>query len=116
MFAYINKIGAITKFGNILGWHSVLTDKISEFVIDKGVDDVRPDLFFYTMPEEISLDACDAGLSIVKNVGLDTILDDKAIEQLPDEQRNVWFKIADIMNTCPSCVGMSNHALLICRK
>ena len=115
-FAYINKTGVILKFGNILGWENVLTDKIGENVIDKGIDDVRPDLFFYTMPEEISSDAANAGLNIVKNVGLDVLMDDKAIEQLSDSQRQVWFKLAKLLNESPSCVGISNHALLICRK
>jgi len=68
------------------------------------------------MPEEISADANVSGLEIIKNVGLDVILDDQSIELLDVSQREVWFKMADLMNTTPSCVGMSNHALLICRN
>jgi len=115
-FAYINKIGAIVKVGIMSGFQNVLTDKISESVLDNGVDDLRPDLFFYTMPEEISADANAVGLEVINNVGLDVILDDQLIESLDVSQREVWFKMADLMNTTPSCVGMSNHALLICRK
>lgn len=115
-FAYINKTGAILKYGNLLGWQSVLTDKISENVLDKGIDDARPDLFFYTMPEEIRMDAENTGFSVIQNVGLDFLVDDKKLSDFSDSQRGVWFKLADLLSASPSCVGISNHALLICKK
>lgn len=115
-FAYINKTGAIAKYGNMVGWDKVLNNRISEFVLDKGTDDVKTDIFFYTMPEEIASDVKNADLNIIKNVGLDILLDDNEIAQFSDQQRNVWFKIADLMNSSPSCIGISNHALLICKK
>lgn len=116
VFAYINKLGAIAKYAVTFGWEGLLNDRISEYVLDKGTDDVHTDIFYYTMPEELEADAKSVGLDKIKNVGLDSLLDDKKIAGLTEEQRCVWFKFSDIMNDSPSCVGMSNHALLICSR
>ena len=115
-FAYINKTGAIAKFANIFGWEKLLTERISEYVLDKGTDDVHTDIFYYSMPEEIESDVKKSKLHIIKNVGLDILLDENKLLSFTEEQRKIWFKVADIMNNSPSCVGMSNHALMVCRK
>lgn len=115
-FAFINKLGAITKFGPTYGWKNVMTVKIRENVLDKGIDDVRPDVFYYTMPEEVEEDAKEAGLEIVKVAGLDFLLFEDKIEEFTEEERVTWFRFADMLNESPSCAGLCNHALLVCRK
>lgn len=43
--AFINKTGVIAKFAPAFGWDKVLTAKIDDHVLTKGIDDVHPDIF-----------------------------------------------------------------------
>ena len=38
------------------------------------------------------------------------------VDQMDDEQFKLYLELADEMFNHESCTGMSNHALLICRK
>ena len=114
--AFINKTGVIAKFAPAFGWDKVLTAKIDENVLTKGIDDVNPDIFFYSMPEEMITEATKAGLIYERLAGLDFLLTDDVIEQFSEEQRNIWFHFADLIVASEYCVGLTNHALLICKK
>lgn len=115
-FAFINKTGVITKFAPLFGWDKVLTEKIDDYVLTKGIDDINPDIFFYTMPEEIIAEAAKVGLTYERLAGLDFLLTDDKIEQFSEEQRKVWFHFADFIVDSEYCAGLANHALLICKK
>ena len=114
--AFISQVGAMTKFGIAAGWDKVLTPDVDHFVLDLGTDDASTDIFFYTMPEEISSDAADAGLEIITMAGLDFLLFEDAIERLTDTQRKVLFHALDMMHESPACAGLANHTMLLCRN
>lgn len=114
--SFINKVGAWAKFGTAVGWDRVLTPEIDHFVLDIGTDDANPDVFFYTMPEDISEEAVQAGLEITTTAGLDFLIFEDTIERLTDAQRKVLFHAMDTMHESPSCAGLANHAMLVCRK
>ena len=56
------------------------------------------------------------GFEVVKNCGLDFMVMMGAIEQMTDEQFQYYLELADRMAESRFCTGLSNHALLICRK
>lgn len=114
--AFINKTGAMAKFGCAVGWDKVLTPEIDHFVLDLGTDDVNTDIFYFTMPEELSADAMEAGLDICTMAGLDFLIFEDTIEKLTAAQREVLFHGLDIMHESPACTGLANHAMLVCRK
>jgi SAM-dependent methyltransferase len=114
--AFINKVGAFAKFGASFGWPQVLTPAVDHFVFDLGTDDAHPEVFFYTMPEEIQQDAAEAGLESITLAGLDFLLFEPAIEALPEEKRAVLFHALDLMHESAHCSGLANHAMLLCRK
>lgn len=114
--AFINKVGAIAKFGASFGWPTVLTPEIDHYVLDLGTDDTHPGVFFYTMPEELSADAAEAGLETITMAGLDFLIFEQAIEQLPEEKRTVLFHVLDTMHQSLHCAGLANHAMLLCKK
>lgn len=72
MFAYINKIGVYLRacIGENMksGYPNTKTNKA---VLVDGVDDKLPEIFYFTMPEEIEHDVTQEGLSVVRNVGVD---------------------------------------------
>ena len=114
--AFISPVGAMAKFGGAWGWDKVLTPEVDHFVLDLGTDDASTDIFFYTMPEDISSDAVDTGLEVVTMAGLDFLLFEDAVERLTDAQRRVLFHALDTMHESPSCAGLANHTILLCRK
>lgn len=117
IFAYINKAGAYISGCLREGWGDIYPNKnANEFVLKKATDDIRPDVFFFTMPEEVSAKAAEHGLRVIKNVGLDFLFNVTAINNMPDEQYEAWQELTDFMCESPSCVGLSGHALLICAK
>lgn len=114
--AFISQVGAMTKFGIAWGWDKVLTSEVDHFVLDLHTDDASTDIFFYAMPEEISSDAVGTGLEIVTMAGLDFLIFEDTIEQLTDAQRGVLFHALDTMHESPSCAGLANHTMLLCKK
>jgi len=85
-------------------------------VLIQGIDDVLPDVFFFTMPEEIEQDAAANGLTIVQNAGVDFTFNASDINNMPDEKYAAWIEVLDYMFKRKSCTGISNHAVLVCRK
>lgn len=117
MFAYINKIGAYLR-GCIEKKlkEKYPNKKANEMVLTQGVDDVLPDVFFFTMPEEIEHAAIQKGLAIVRNAGVDFTFNASDINEMDDEKYSAWTEIMDYMFESNSCTGVSNHAVLICKK
>lgn len=116
VFAFINKIGAMTKFGNGTGWENVLTPAIEDCVMNRGTDDVNTDIFYYTMPEEILQGAKEAGLSKIKMAGVDFLLLEHEIEEFTEEQKRIWFHFSELVTESEYATSLCNHALLVCRK
>jgi 2-polyprenyl-3-methyl-5-hydroxy-6-metoxy-1,4-benzoquinol methylase len=116
-FAYINKVGAYVKACLNEEWKHIYPNlRTNDFIFRQGTDDERPGLFFFTMPEEIERIAAGHGLTVLKNTGVDFTFNAEDINNMPEEQFAAWMEISDWMCSSPSCTGMSNHALLICRK
>ena len=115
-FAFINKIGAIAKFGHADGWVNVLTPAIGECVLERGTDDVNTDIFFFTMPEEIIEDTEAVGLKRIRMTGVDFLVLEEEIEGFTEEQRRIWFQFADAVAGSEYATALSNHALFICER
>jgi len=117
LFAYINKIGAYLRA--CIDENMKLNypnKKTNESVLMQGVDDVLPDVFFFTMPEEIEQDVAANGLTIVQNAGVDFTFNAGGINDMSDEKYAAWIEVLDYMFKSKSCTGVSNHAVLVCRK
>lgn len=116
--AYINKVGiyvgACVGFGKFSEVYPNV--QANEFVLRQGRDDLRPELFYYTMPEEIAASATGHGLEKLSNTATDFFITMYFINQMNDEKFAIYMELADEMEKYESCTGMSNHALLICRK
>lgn len=117
VFSYINKIGVYAGaciHDNLREYYP--TEQANEMVLKQSTDDLKPDLFFYTMPEEIEAIAQKYGFSKIKNLGTDFFITMSIIETMSDEKFEIFRPLLDQMTSYESCTGMSNHALLICRK
>jgi len=113
-FAYINKIGVYAGACVIDGRYP--NEQANKCVLENGTDDLRPDTFFFTTPEEMNIAVTKHGLNIVKNLGTDFFVTMNVVDSMSDEQFEIMRPLYDQMTSHESCTGMSNHALLICRK
>jgi len=125
-FAYINKVGvlmhAITnRWGHKkLPWrkrkHGALyPNRKGNDALFAGInDDANP--FFFTMPEEVEALASQCGLQLLQNAGVNITLNAAQINHMDDAQYACWLECAEYMLQFPSCTGMANHALMICKK
>jgi len=115
--AYINKLGVYVGVCiHDEGRDTYPNKATNEFVLRHGTDDMKPDIFFFTMPEEIEAAAARHGLQKLRNVGTDYFITKYIVDRMDDEKFALYREIADEMFMHESCTGMSNHALLICRK
>jgi SAM-dependent methyltransferase len=114
-YAYINKVGAYLA-GCFMAPNMYPSAKVNEFVLDKGNDDTHPDVFFLTMPEDMGKTAKNHGLNVLENVGIDFSFGTNIINAMTEEQLKAWMVLSDFMSVSPSCIGVSNHALLICKN
>ncbi len=116
-FAYINKIGVYVGACVHDNLREQYPNKITnELVIKHGVSDTSPGTFFFTMPEEMEEVATRFGLVKIRNMGTDFFITMSVVDQMDDEKYQVFMELADEMVKYESCTGMSNHALLICKK
>jgi len=125
-FAYINKVGVYMHVltGNLGGkrpWHkrtrrNRYPNRAGNEAAFTGVNDEEGNPFFFTMPEEMEELAAACGLQLVQNAGVDIVLNAQQIDHMDDEQYACWLEFAEYMLQWPSCTGMANHALMICRK
>lgn len=114
-FAYINKIGVYVG-ACIYDGKTYPNQTANELVLVNGEDDIRPDTFYFTTPEEMNRTAQKHGLSKINNLGTDFFVTSGIVNNMSDEQFEVMRPLYDQMASHESCTGMSNHALLICRK
>ena len=116
-FAYINKIGVyVGACVHDQGREIYPNKTANEYILKLGTDDLRPDVFYFTMPEEMEAAAAEHGLEKIRNTGLDFFVTMSAVDQMDDEKFEIYMALSDEMVKYESCTGMSNHALLICRK
>ena len=116
-FAYITSVGTYAGACVHDAWRETYPNaKTTEYVFEKGTDDERPDLFYFTMPEEIEAAAARHGLAKIKNLGTNFQFAMKIVDDMSDERFALMRPIYDRMASHESCTGMSGHALLLCRK
>lgn len=114
-FSYINKCGAYMK--GYLAWPEQYPNRLcNQMVLEQGVDDRHPGLFFFTTPEEMAACAEESRLQVLKNLGVDFTYQEEVINGMSGEQLEAFMKFSDFLCESPSCTGMSDHGLLICRK
>lgn len=117
VFSYINQVGVYA--GACV--HDTLrkeypSKKANRLVLGVGTDDVRPGLFFFTMPEEMEALASQYGFKKLKNLGTDFFVTMSVVEAMSEERFALMEPLLDQMASHESCTGMSNHALLVCTK
>lgn len=116
-FAYINKLGSYVGAcvdENLREYYP--SERANKFILETNEYDRLRDLFFYTMAEEIESDALRFGLQKVKNLGVDFYITLSIIDAMSDERFELMKPLLDQMSSYESCTGLSNHAVLICRK
>lgn len=116
-FAYINQVGVYAggcvhdQFRQFYP-----NEQANVYILDRCTDDSKPDLFFYTMPEAMEADAKRHGFTKLRNLGTDFFITMSVVDAMSAEQFQIMRPLLDQMATHESCTGMSNHALLICKK
>ena len=116
-FAYIAPLGVYAGGCIYDDWRDIYpNEKANEFVLEKGTDDLRPGLFYFATPEEMEARAQRCGLEKLKNRGTDFLITRKIVDDMSEERFAVMRPLCDAMAESESCTGMSNHALLVCRK
>jgi len=115
-FAFVNKMGAY--FG------AVFHDKLRNFypnqnandkILKEGISDEGAPFFFST-PEEMEATANRHGLSKIRSAGVDFFNLSAIADKMDDEKFKLYLELLDMAVSHESCTGMSEHALLICRK
>lgn len=115
MFAYMNAIGAYMDA--CITWPETYPAKeVNRCILDKGLDDLRPELFFFTNPEAMTAGAERHGLAVLRNSGVNFAYRSLNIDEMDEEKFAAWMELNDAMVDSPSCTGMAVHTLLICQK
>lgn len=116
-FTYINRLGVYAAACLDDKWRekyaSVEPDK---FILEHSTLEALQGAFFFTSPEEMQYDAKQKNLEVIKNSGLDFVFAQGTINMMNEEVFALYMKLADEMVNSPSCTGLSDHALMICRK
>ncbi|HCA30511.1 MAG TPA: hypothetical protein DEP23_13625 [Ruminococcaceae bacterium] len=118
-FAYINKIGVYVGacvYDDDYYRETYPNERANEFILARGTDDLKPDTFYFTTPEEMDDTAGKHGLIKLRNLGTDFFITMSIINNMTDERFEVMKPLYEQMTSHESCTGMSNHALLICKK
>lgn len=113
-FAYIVQLG--TYAGACVYDDRYPNPQADEYVFSRGTDDVRPGLFYFSMPEEMEEAAARYGLKKVKNLGTNFMFAMKLVNEMTDERFARMQTLYDRMTSCESCTGLAGHALFICTK
>lgn len=88
----------------------------NRYLLDMGTEDWRPNLFYFTMPEEIESVANKYELKKIRNSGINFLITSSVLEQMDNEKRTAFMKLVDKMVEYESCTGMSDNAILVCQK
>ncbi len=117
-FAYINKVGAYAGacIYNEEYREIYPNEKANEYILRQGTDDLKPGVFYFTMPEEMEAAAVRHGFVKIRNTGTNFYVTMSVADSMSDEKFELFMELADEMVKYESCTGMSNHALLICRN
>lgn len=114
-FAYIVSVGTYAG-ACVIASGTYPNKKANEYIFEKGTDDNRPNLFFYTMPEEMEEMATNCGLIKIKNLATNFMFSMQIVNDMTNEQFEVMRPLYNKMVNYESCTGMAGHALLVCRK
>ena len=115
--AYLNSVGEYAGCCVHDEWRAHYPNRrANELVLRQFVDDVHENVFFFTMPEGIEAQAADHGLTKIKNLGTHFMIMMSVVNNMTDDQFALLEPVYDQMTSHETCTGMSNHALLICRK
>lgn len=118
-FAYINKIGVYAGacvHDDEYFRSTYPNENANNCILINGTDDLKPDTFFFTTPEDMNKMAERHGLTKIKNLATDFFITMSIVNNMTDERFEVMRPLYDQMTSHESCTGMGNHALLICRK
>jgi len=116
-FAYANKIGAY--FGAVL--HDKLRDiypnrVANDAILKDGVSEEPGSPFFFTTPEEMEAAAVRNGLIKIRSAGVDFFNMTAIADKMDDEKFKIYLELHDEAVNHESCAGMSEHALLVCKR
>jgi len=115
MCSYINKFGAY--YQGILREPEKYPNKTAnELILEKGTDDIRPNIFYYTTPEEMENMALANGLKVIENCGIDFLFNAGNINSMDEEKYKNWIEFSDYMFNSKSCTGLSVHGIMVCKK
>lgn len=115
--AYLNSVGEYAGCCVHDEWRAHYpNERANELVLKQFMDDVHENVFFFTMPERIEAQAAEYGLTKIRNLGTHFTMMMSVVNGMTDEQFALLEPLYDQMTSHESCTGMSNHALLICRK
>lgn len=114
MLAYINKMGVYLgsclnepeKYPNSQKNKSILFD---------GIDDTRDNIYWFSMPEDMEMNANKFKLTVLENLGVDFVFIPEMYSQT-SERKEAWNEMADFLSSSKSCTGFSNHAVMVCKK
>jgi SAM-dependent methyltransferase len=116
-FSYINRLGVYAAACLDAKWRAeyaaVEPDK---YILEYDTLESLQGVFYFTSPEEMQYDATLSDLAIIKNCGLDYVFAQNAINAMGERDFALYMKLADKMAESPSCAGLSDHALMICKK
>ena len=116
-FSYINGLGAyIAACVHDKGRSIYPNMATNKSILELKTDDLKPDVFFFTSSEEMENDARQKNLEILNNYGINFDFVSCAVNAMSDEQFEAYMELADIMSSSPACLGLSAHALLLCKK
>ena len=113
-FAYINRIGVYA--GACVLDSKYPNAEVNKLVFEQDTGDDATGIFIFSSPEEMEADALKNGFTVLNSCGLDFLFASSVIDKMSDTQFECYSELADRMSESPSCTGLSNHALLICRK
>jgi 2-polyprenyl-3-methyl-5-hydroxy-6-metoxy-1,4-benzoquinol methylase len=119
--AYINKYSVIPML--VRKEQAFIKESVIHKVVSKGVIKAGdPDCFwtdaFFTTPDDLENYLTDFGVKVIDHLGTDGLshtLSDE-IDNLTDEQYNLWFEYHKTTCRERTILGTSSHGLVICRK
>ena len=116
-FAYINRLGVYAAGCLDDKWRDLYPGaEADKFTLEDITLGMPPGVFFPTSPEEMQVDAKRKNLEVIKNCGLDFLFAQGVIDGMSEERFALYMKLADKMVDSPSCAGLSDHALMVCKK